>query len=262
MNVLRQSRKENFTIVNNLAIDDERLSSKDLGILIRLLRLPDNWNFTESGLIKIFKKDGKTSIRTCLKNLERFGYLERMMVRENGKIRDTEWFIYDVSQEKDFTLKENKKLKENGVVKTYKANNQVEDFQYSHFETIEKRQQINTNIINTNKINSKEEERKKNSKKQNLKIKNKPGKKEEENKTEKTYREKLAGGGYTEGAIKDTLTRLTAYFNKYGQPQKANPAYILNPKFFQDNLSLADSLRREEINGRDLASDAELEMIT
>ena len=91
-----RNKTQQFTTVSQNIIRDDRLTLKDLGLLVRLLSLPDNWNFSERGLFAIFKQDGSTSIRTGLKNLERLGYLKREQKREKGKLAQIEWSIYDV----------------------------------------------------------------------------------------------------------------------------------------------------------------------
>ncbi len=93
-----RNKTQQFTTVSQKIIRDDRLTLKDLGLLVRLLSLPDNWNFSERGLFAIFKQDGSTSIRTGLKNLERLGYLKREQKREKGKLAQIEWSIYDVPQ--------------------------------------------------------------------------------------------------------------------------------------------------------------------
>lgn len=91
-----RNKTQQFTTVSQNIIRDDRLTLKDLGLLVRLLSLPDNWNFSERGLFAIFTQDGSTSIRTGLKNLERLGYLQREQKREKGKLAQIEWSIYDV----------------------------------------------------------------------------------------------------------------------------------------------------------------------
>ena len=90
-----RNKTQQFTTVSQNIIRDDRLTLKDLGLLVRLLSLPDNWNFSERGLFAIFTQDGSTSIRTGLKNLERLGYLKREQKREKGKLAQIEWSIYD-----------------------------------------------------------------------------------------------------------------------------------------------------------------------
>ena len=106
-----RNKTQQFTVVAQSLIRDDRLALKDLGLLVRLLSLPDNWEFNERGLYSIFEQDGKASIRTGLKNLERLGYLKRVQKHENGRFTNIEWSIYDTPQkpcsEKQNTEKQN-----------------------------------------------------------------------------------------------------------------------------------------------------------
>lgn len=94
MAILRNRTQDNFTIIDNEALKDERLSLKAVGLLCRMLSLPDNWDFSEKGLCAIFKKDGLTSIRSGLKELEDAGYLRRQQIREKGRFTDWEWEVF------------------------------------------------------------------------------------------------------------------------------------------------------------------------
>ena len=96
MAILRNASKGKYTVLNNGIFRDENLSAKSLGILAKMLSLPDNWEFSETGLCSIFKKDGRSSIRSGLKELEENGYLVRSRVRdENGKLTSAEWTVSD-----------------------------------------------------------------------------------------------------------------------------------------------------------------------
>lgn len=102
MCILRNSTRNKYTVISAQILQDKRLSLKDLGLLIKLLSLPDNWDFSEKGLMKILEKDGSTSIRTGLKHLEEYGYLTRETVRdEKGRITDVEWTVYETPLEKE-----------------------------------------------------------------------------------------------------------------------------------------------------------------
>ena len=99
MAILRKNNHERYTVVNNDCICDDKLSLKALGLLVRLLSLPDNWEFSEEGLTKIFKKDGQSSIRTGLKELEEAGYLIRERKRDDkGRITSVEWTVLEQPQ--------------------------------------------------------------------------------------------------------------------------------------------------------------------
>ncbi len=73
---------------------DKSLSLKAKGLLCQLLSLPDNWNFSETGLTKVVS-DGRDSIRSAIKELEGAGYLHRERIREKGKMGKMIYHIYE-----------------------------------------------------------------------------------------------------------------------------------------------------------------------
>lgn len=96
MPILRKNNKEQFTTIQQGVFRDTRLSLKDVGLLVSMLALPDNWEFSENGLEAIFKNDGQTSIRTALKNLEKAGYLKRERERDKrGRMGGVAWHVSD-----------------------------------------------------------------------------------------------------------------------------------------------------------------------
>lgn len=99
MAILRKSNKEQYTTIPQGILRDERLSLKDVGLLVCMLALPDNWHFSENGLEAIFKNDGQASIRTGLKRLEDAGYLQRVRKRgEDGRMASVVWYLRDTPQ--------------------------------------------------------------------------------------------------------------------------------------------------------------------
>lgn len=100
MAILRKHNKEQFTSIPQEIFRDERLSLKDIGLLVSMLSLPDNWNFSENGLETIFKNDGQASIRAGLKKLEQAGYLKRERTRDktNGRMSAVNWYLYESPQ--------------------------------------------------------------------------------------------------------------------------------------------------------------------
>lgn len=96
MAILKNPGKNSFTVVDNYALRDSRLSLKARGLLVTMLSLPDNWQFSENGLCSIFEKDGQASIRSGLKELEDGGYLVRKRTRDDhGRVSSVEWVIFD-----------------------------------------------------------------------------------------------------------------------------------------------------------------------
>jgi hypothetical protein len=72
------------------------LDLKSRGMLVTLLNLAEktNWHFSERGLTALFNKEGKASIHTALKNLEKFGYLQRTQARGiDGLLGKIDYFV-------------------------------------------------------------------------------------------------------------------------------------------------------------------------
>ena len=132
--ILRKNNKEKYTTVPMHIIRDKNLSLKDIGLLVSMLSLPDNWEFSENGLEAIYENDGITSIRTGLKKLEMCGYLRRVRTRgKDGRINSVEWYLYEKPQ----------------VEKPHLENPSVENLP-----------QYNTNKSNTKELNTKEKRKK------------------------------------------------------------------------------------------------------
>lgn len=96
MAIIRNKSKECFTVISNNIFKDKSLSLKGRGMLVTLLSLPDNWEFSENGLEKIFN-DGITAIRSALKELEEKGYLLRTKHRNEKGQFYSEWMIFETS---------------------------------------------------------------------------------------------------------------------------------------------------------------------
>lgn len=72
--VLKNKTQGNYVNVYKGIAMDPALSLRDRGMMLTLLSLPDNWNFTTAGLRKILP-DGKHSIKSSIDSLQEFGYL-------------------------------------------------------------------------------------------------------------------------------------------------------------------------------------------
>lgn len=94
--IIRTSKRENpYVMIDKYGLNDERLSWKAKGLLAYLLSKPDDWQVYESDLIKR-ATDGRDSVRTGLRELEKFGYLSRRQIRgENGSFGHMEYIIYE-----------------------------------------------------------------------------------------------------------------------------------------------------------------------
>ncbi|MCM1404739.1 MAG: hypothetical protein NC133_04565 [Prevotella sp.] len=89
-----------YTTIPGNITHDKDLDLKSRGMLLTLLSLPDNWNFSERGLVKIFNNEGRASIRSTLKKLEELGYLKRVQGRGvDGAFGNIDYIISDTRQE-------------------------------------------------------------------------------------------------------------------------------------------------------------------
>lgn len=94
MAVLKKEIKSDFTVVHNKFLRDKKLSINARGLLMTMLSMSNNWNFSIKGLASILP-DGERKIASTLKELEENGYLIRKRKYEKGKIADWEYIFSD-----------------------------------------------------------------------------------------------------------------------------------------------------------------------
>ena len=99
MPVFRVSKNRDFTVIANSVFKDRRLSAKAKGILVEMLSLPENWDYTLKGLTTLFS-DGIDSIRQGIKELEeKNGYIVRERKRDaRGRLGGMEYVIYETPE--------------------------------------------------------------------------------------------------------------------------------------------------------------------
>ena len=73
MSIIRVHKTANYTVMSNNHFKEKQMSLKAKGLLSLMLSLPDDWNYSVSGLVKL-SKDGKDSVMSALAELETFGY--------------------------------------------------------------------------------------------------------------------------------------------------------------------------------------------
>ena len=89
MAIIRVDKRSNYTVVDNTFIRDMNLSMKAKGLMLLMLSLPPEWDYSVAGLAAICK-EGMTAIRGALKELEECGYLRRE--RRNS---EKGYFVYE-----------------------------------------------------------------------------------------------------------------------------------------------------------------------
>lgn len=118
--------------MSNYHFKEKGMSLKAKGLLSLMLSLPDDWNYSISGLVRL-SKDGKDSVMSALQELEKFGYLTRtQQFNEKGQFSGVEYNIYEEPQEEKPVAGEQKAEKQNTAK-----------------QDAEKPRQLNTNSLNT-----------------------------------------------------------------------------------------------------------------
>lgn len=141
MGIVRVEKNKNYSVVNNTGLRDERLSWKAKGILAYILTLPDDWVFYREELAT-HAKDGLDSLRSGMKELKEYGYLQRLPIRnDNNKIVSWETVIHEVPQVEP--LADFPPVEEPPVENPPVGNPPVENPEL-----------LNTNIPSTNKLNT------------------------------------------------------------------------------------------------------------
>lgn len=95
MSVFRVNKNRDYTCISNECLKDRELSLKAKGLLVLMLSLPENWDYSIEGLTTICS-ECKNTIVNILNELEQNGYLIRTKVRnEKGQIINTCYDIYE-----------------------------------------------------------------------------------------------------------------------------------------------------------------------
>jgi len=97
---------KDYTIIENACLRDMSLDIAERGLLVTMLSLPNNWDFSGIGLTSILPCD-KSKVFSTLKKLEKAGYLKRERIYIDGKITDWEYRIYGRPIFKEDACREN-----------------------------------------------------------------------------------------------------------------------------------------------------------
>ena len=138
MAYFRVNKNRDYTVMSNHHLRDRNLSLRAIGLLSKMLSLPDDWDYSVSGLVAICQ-ESKNIIQGALKELEKNGYLVRTMTRDSSGHIGYNYDVYEQPQhtlprpEKPFTV----------------SPSTVEP-------CTEKQPQLNTNRLNTKELNTEE----------------------------------------------------------------------------------------------------------
>ena len=93
--VVRVEKSSNYTVMSNAHLRDDRLSLKAIGLLSKILSLPEDWDYTIAGLTHICC-EGKAAVATAIRELEAAGYIERRQLRTpDGSFGGNEYVVHE-----------------------------------------------------------------------------------------------------------------------------------------------------------------------
>ena len=98
---IKVEKISNFTTIDNGIFQDRRLSNSARGLLVLMLSLPDDWDYSINGLIAICK-EGRCAVRNSLKELKDLGYLKINKIlpnKTNSNVFEYEYVIYEKPQD-------------------------------------------------------------------------------------------------------------------------------------------------------------------
>lgn len=88
-------KTKNYTTMSNRHFKDKRLSYKAKGLLSLMLSLPEEWDYSVQGLMKL-SRDGKESVMSGINELEDCGYLIRTQEKdESGRFTGYDYAVYE-----------------------------------------------------------------------------------------------------------------------------------------------------------------------
>lgn len=136
--IFRVDKTKDYTVMSNYHLREKKMSLKAKGLLSWMLSNDDEWDYSIAGIVANCKEN-ETSIKTALKELQEFGYLEIIKKKPDKEI-STIHYEYIVHEQPTYNQDIENLRVENQGVENLRVENQV---------------QRNTNIINTNISNNK-----------------------------------------------------------------------------------------------------------
>ena len=152
MAVFRIDKTRDYTVMSNHHLRNTELSLKAKGLLSLMLSLPENWDYTTKGLAAICK-DGIDSISSCIRELEKHGYIIRERMRnEKGQLTTIEYTILE--QPKSTPPEQEKPVQENPVLDIPAQVEPIQENTAQLNTNKSNKKELNTDISNTDPIKS------------------------------------------------------------------------------------------------------------
>lgn len=137
MAVIRVNKTKDFTVMSNAHFKEREMSLKAKGLLSLMLSLPDEWDYSISGLVAICKEN-EAAVKSTLSELKKLGYLSITKLLPNETNSGRIEYVYNIfehpqKQEGEKQGVENQPLEKQGV----------------EIQAVENPTQLNTNSLNT-----------------------------------------------------------------------------------------------------------------
>lgn len=157
-----------FTVMPIVHLKDKSLSLKAVGLLSKMLSLPDDWDYSLNGLVSI-TKDGLDSVRSALNELKDHDYVEILKLRTDKGTFKYNYLVFENPAEKALKLqnkpdRENPYLVEPNVVnpgqyniKEYNINN-IKDKEDKKDKTILKHKSLINELVRLDYIKEDDEQ--------------------------------------------------------------------------------------------------------
>ncbi len=95
MPIIRVEKTTNYTVMANYHFREKGLSLKAKGLMSLMLSLPDDWDYSVEGLATL-SKDGIDSVRSALRELEKYQYLTMERERDSkGVLHGTIYTLHE-----------------------------------------------------------------------------------------------------------------------------------------------------------------------
>lgn len=99
MSVIRVNKTKDYVVMSNHHFKERKMSLKAKGLLSEMLSLPNDWDYSISGLVSI-NKENETSIKSALNELKEFGYLKVNKLLPNETYTGRIEYVYDIYEKK------------------------------------------------------------------------------------------------------------------------------------------------------------------
>lgn len=143
--IFRVDKTKDYTVMSNYHLREKNMSLKAKGLLSWMLSNDDEWDYSIAGIVSNCKEN-ETSIKSTLRELQRFGYLEikKCMPDKNIPTIHYEYLVHEQAIE-------------NLVLENLDVDNQVLDHLDVENQGQRNTNERNTKIRNKNERNTKEE---------------------------------------------------------------------------------------------------------